>query len=67
MGKKKTSAKKKKAAAAAASRGVVGPDYIQVLSGSLASKNITLILCGESHHDLLTSHVPAVEKSRKGG
>lgn len=60
MGKKKASAKKKKAAAAAASRGVVGPDYIQVLSGSLASKNITLILCGESHHD-------AIDVTRAGG
>ena len=60
MGKNNKSKKAKKAAAAAASRGVVGPDYIQVLTGKLASKSISLILCGESHHD-------AIDITRAGG
>jgi len=59
MGKKKSNSAKK-TAAAAASRGVVGPDYIQVLTGSIASKSISLILCGESHHD-------AIDITRAGG
>ena len=58
MGKKKSSAKK--AANAAASRGVVGPNYFQVLTGSIASKSISLILCGESHND-------AIDITRAGG
>ncbi|KAL7533123.1 hypothetical protein ACHAXR_006683, partial [Thalassiosira sp. AJA248-18] len=59
MGKKKSKSAKK-AAAAAASRGVVGPDYIQLLTGCIASKSISLILCGESHHD-------AIDITRAGG
>ena len=49
--------KKNKSAAtqAAASRGVVGPDYIQVLtsSGKIAGRSVSLILCGESHRDAI--------------
>ena len=44
---------KKAKAAAACSRGGVGPDYVRVLSGTLASKSISLILCGESHRDAI--------------
>ena len=51
MGKNKSKSAKK--AAAAASRGIIGPDYIQLLTGTLASKSISLILCGESHHDAI--------------
>jgi len=57
---KKKSKSAKKAAATAASRGVVGPDYIQLLTGTIVSKSISLILCGESHHD-------AIDVTRTGG
>mmetsp|Transcript_17601 Transcript_17601/g.38112 ORF Transcript_17601/g.38112 Transcript_17601/m.38112 type:complete len:813 (+) Transcript_17601:1-2439(+) len=60
MGKSKKKSKSAKKAADAASRGVVGPDYIQVLAGIIASKSISLILCGESHHD-------AIDVTRAGG
>ena len=50
--------KKSKSAAAeqaAASRGVVGPDYIQLLTSSdkIAGRSVSLILCGESHRDAI--------------
>ena len=61
MGKKKSKkSSSAKAAAAAASRGVVGPNYIQVLTGQIATRNISLILCGESHED-------AIDVTRVGG
>lgn len=52
--------KKKKSPSPAAGIGIVGPDYIQVLSGTIASKSIRLILCGESHSD-------AIDVTRRGG
>jgi len=61
MGKgSKKSKKAKAAAAAAASRGVIGPEYIQLISGTLASKQVNIILCGESHED-------AIDVTRSGG
>ena len=61
MGKgSKNKKKAKAAAAAAAARGVIGPDYIQLISGTLASKQVNIILCGESHED-------AIDISRSGG
>ena len=61
MGKgSKNKKKAKAAAAAAAARGVIGPDYIQLISGTLASKQVNIILCGESHED-------AIDVSRSGG
>jgi len=57
MGKNK---KKSKAAKAASARGVVGPNYFQVLTGCIANKNISLILVGESHED-------AIDITRIGG
>eukprot|EP00956_Cyclotella_meneghiniana_P026248 scaffold56240_cov38-Cyclotella_meneghiniana.AAC.1 len=59
MGKNSKTKKAKKAAAASSSRGIVGPDYIQLLTGTLDSKSISLILC-ESHHD-------AIDVTRVGG
>ena len=51
---------KKKSSSTTAGIGIVGPDYIQVLSGTIASKSIRLILCGESHSD-------AIDVTRKDG
>jgi hypothetical protein len=39
---------------------VVGPNYIQVLQGTLLNKQVALVLCGESHED-------AIDVTRKGG
>ena len=39
---------------------VVGPDYIQVLQGTLLNKHVALVLCGESHED-------AIDVTRKRG
>ena len=32
---------------------IVGPDYMQCLTGRLFQKDVTLILCGESHQDAI--------------
>lgn len=55
MARKKKNKSAAAAAQAAASRGVVGPDYVQVLTSSdkIAGKNVSLILCGESHRDAI--------------
>lgn len=55
MGSKKKKRSKAAAAAAAAAttRGIVGPDYIQLLTGTLSSKAVSIILCGESHEDAI--------------
>jgi len=58
MAKKKK--KPKTRANSASSRGVVGPDYMQVLTGKIASKSVSIILCGESHRD-------AIDVTRTGG
>lgn len=39
---------------------MVGPDYIQILHGSLFEQEISLILCGESHQD-------AIDVTRRDG
>jgi len=39
---------------------LVGPDYIQVLTGKLFAKKVNVILCGESHED-------AIDVTRSGG
>jgi hypothetical protein len=58
--KSKTSSANGAAASPSSSRGVVGPDYVQVLSGTLSSKSLRLVLCGESHTD-------AIDVTRRGG
>ena len=58
--KSKTSSANGAAASSSSSRGVVGPDYVQVLSGTLSSKSLRLVLCGESHTD-------AIDVTRRGG
>jgi len=61
MGKgSKKNKKAKAAAAAAAARGVIGPDYIQLISGCISGKQVNVILCGESHED-------AIDVTRSGG
>uniref|UniRef100_A0A7S4I9B9 Uncharacterized protein n=1 Tax=Odontella aurita TaxID=265563 RepID=A0A7S4I9B9_9STRA len=60
MPKKKKKKKSAAAAAAAADRPVVGPDYAQLLRGSLFGRDVALLLCGESHED-------AVDVTRPGG
>jgi hypothetical protein len=39
---------------------IVGPDSMQVLQGTLFGKNVSLVLCGETHED-------AIDVTRKGG
>jgi hypothetical protein len=39
---------------------IVGPDFIQILKGCTHDKQVTLVLCGESHED-------AMDVTRRGG
>ena len=53
MPRRPRTVKNRTRAAAPPRPAVVGPDYMQILKGTLAGRDMALILCGESHEDAL--------------